>query len=253
MPVILPDPRLEAPGLFYPGRKPVQPVAIDRDHPLAPNKYCFLMNGTVPPKNLAQDHPPPSLILESTSTLTAVTTDEGLAHFFNRSSEENVAAYQLEPIGPMPSGWIQARVRFPNASGGAADNMFCHGDYATGARIYFMQYFDSFQYRLGASSHGETDNVIFDNTWITLAISWSGGTCRVWVDGVRTDTYLYSGAPGSDENYTQIGCFKADEPTYPPQGGFEGDMQYMFVGTQYLTDNQAAQLMTDPYQFLVPA
>jgi hypothetical protein len=50
---VLPDPRLEAPGLLYPGRKPAGPVAIDSDHPLAKGlEAVFIVGGNDTPIDL---------------------------------------------------------------------------------------------------------------------------------------------------------------------------------------------------------
>lgn len=239
MALILPDNRLEYPGLLVPGRKPTVPVRIDRQHPLAPDELCALLGA----RSVELVHG--DALSTSSGSITPVIDGRSESLKF----DGNTHAYIVlpHPVNHHVSGdrWA-VTWKGRNNPGNSADTVFC-GEALTGTNYIQMRGTSEFRVAAGAtySLSGLGTNIWDDSGWNTVVFYGDGYLLykKGYLIGYKPASADASAVPieviGDAYNNTAY--------------AFDGYLEALYCHSWALDPSQILALHNNPYQFLVPA
>jgi len=238
--LILPDPRMEMPELLEPGRKPIGPVSIDRDH--WAGKYCRY--AFIPVNTFADVIHGPLSIKNGTPSVSA-----GVATF-----DADVVEYD-SPFPVYSAITILIKLRRTNVAhhmGIFSDKNKTEWGSDVGVSLNLRAESSGALFKIGTSETVTTDTSVPIGDWFTLAaVSQPGEFNKIYINGTAATV----NANQSWSDYSQastnvrIGTY-FDEAT---NFCFDGDIEYIYLFESGFSADKIQALHRSPYQFLIPA
>jgi hypothetical protein len=242
MAIVLPDPRLEHPGLLIPGRKPTCPVVIDRSHPLSKGLEFFTIFNLGQPFDLVTNTRPSSVYGTPTIRRQRASFSSDRYYYTGRKK--------------IPSRGRSVITR-------ARPTAFNAGGFA-----YFANYHGLAPYSLLLTSKDDTgilqiswssvSGYVYSNTGVVALNEWhtyagvkdasnsSNGALYKNGDSLSID-YSVSGLPEAlNGGQFDIGGRSTGSRDYT------GDIDYVAMWSRDLTPGEVRSFSNDPYQFLIP-
>lgn len=241
--------RLDMPALLYPGRKPVGNVKIDRAHPLSKVFKAVYLERSLEDFNIISQERAVLFVSKSNAKIDR----DGIS--FNGEGGVGISgqAQKIDPISDKNSGVVVIDVTQNNLR--ADQFIFAHSDFANNSRAYIGTTGGGYVYlRLGSSAVMGNTIPIANNARHVLAVSWSGTTCSVALNGVLySNVYTYAGTPFSLNLYTTIGGYIDSTAPYSVKYSVDGTIHAVLAGDERVSDSELQDLSINPYQFLIPA
>lgn len=254
MSLIIPDPRFEMPELFEPGGKPNGPVVIDWDHPFV--RRYKLVSGLIPImgwKNIANQKDVVTVNRPSIVNGAFVFNGSNQYAFIDKNDHglEGLSAFSV--VGGATATSNDSMIVSIHELSGAGTG---RGDYQVYAvtsqylhRAYRSNYTDITPY---------TSNVLNKN--IRFLSSQFGGTTEQFIltlrDGVLTKTSVTATVGSVLGRKFLIGT-DADSVGTDGDGSlgnwFGGSIDFLWIFAQPISESDGADLIRNPYQFLIPA
>jgi len=234
--LILPDPRMEMPELFEPGRKPVGPVEIDWSHPLARGlkaAYLFQRSETDAPLVYEQRPDKNGTTVGFDPAIGAKFTSAGYLILEPSGLYFDMPDFTVVSAGVFPTPLYVSAVYSRWAA--SADS---HLTVTTGRNLRFFS----------GSTRDSTDAFLAD-TYTQLAWRRDGANCLFNIDGVDDSGGAQTiNANANASAQTTIGC---NASNFGQQ--FAGNIYYLYVYSRALSERDLNDLYLSPYQFLIPA
>jgi len=242
--LILPDPRIEMPELFEPGRKPVGPVVIDWGHPLARGlAHCIISDS--------------DLVAGARANFTNA---EYAAGRFVSDSTSDMVTFSPSPIDNVE---FSAAVRFKSSNTGVDNVIFGTAEYIAGSNN------NGWAIRQGSSGNIELDtgagSVWTYSNWggasstamqTLVGVFYQGSVFRkLYIDGVD------QGTPDSAANASLVSANSIPVGLFSNTGGgyfggkehVQGQIEFAIAWSRLLTHAEVQSFTRNPYQFLKPA
>lgn len=241
---------LTVPELWYPGRKPTQPVKLKLDHPLARNLEAALF---------ADPHGKPLMIDYARGISIPVDEVTGGAVIFDGSRNYPIGLSHLNGISAM-SITAKAYTTDGNSNnnivsshtGNTSNDTFVSlrfdvsGIEGGGTRVFKASFVNQ---NNAATESGNNDYEV--GVPITLTSRWQSGDSRVGLYANGKDIGAYN---RFSVNQTQV-AYQGDQMRLGmgPQKSLKGGIFFVMVHSRKLTDFEIQSLHNNPYQILVPA
>jgi hypothetical protein len=231
--LILPDPRMEMPELFEPGRKPVGPVEIDWDHPLARGLLFADIGGG----DLATSAQPELLL--------GAARERGDYAFDGTDSKVDYGDLaQVDGLAKMT-----AMSSLINADGNNAGVFSKRSDTGNGSwqvwdfsgKVFARIYIGG----VANSATGTSTRPV--GAAYTAGLWYDGATLRAIYNNGFEGSLSVSGTIDNTSDSVQLGWSFSDAYS------LSGSIQWAFVWNRALSSSEVALVHKNPYQFLIPA
>jgi hypothetical protein len=252
--LILPDPRMEMPELFEPGRKPVGSVVIDREH--WAGKHCI--RAFVPQASAHDliDGPMTGTIGASIGVKNTGRGGNPVALFDGTPGNKFVFA---NPIDPATELTVLMRVRRETGStsrdGGLYSEMDNTNWVTNGVSVNFRaNYSSGLLWAVGNKFSITENNTVPLGEWFDVSLTWVAGTEQnIFYNGIQQTFIGASTGPSASFSKStraaRVGAY-FDESS---QRTLTGDVEYIYIFDKLFNADQRAILSRNPYQFLIPA
>ena len=244
MTYVIPDPRLEMPELFEPGRKPVGNVVIDTKHWAGQHCICAV----VPSRGVAMDVRSNTILAPSSNAFVNSKGDIDIDGFNDK--------YTLNI--PMPAtDEFSIMIKFKRRSGGhdeglVSDKNVSNWSSSAGLVLNMRATSGAALFKIGSSeTYRLTDSSIAINTWITAQAFWKASDHqRYFLNGVEPSYTANNVAASYTESAInlRIGTYYDESATRT----LDALIEYAFIFDRSFIE-QRKSLEKDPYQMLIPA
>jgi len=246
--LILPDPRMEMPELLEPGRKPIGPVSIDRDHWAGKHAQRVILPRAGQVIELVTND-----IL--TPSGTALVNSKQNAEFDDNGDNDKFQLHSKTPVFNQIT--VLAKVK-RRAAGGGEDmgiysDMYIGNWVSSGISLNLRNASSGILFAVGNSQVFTNSTDVAINTWMHVCGTWSVNTMpKTYLNGIE----LFSGSSGSGGAYAISTGGDARIGTYYNEAAdrtLDGEIEYVYVFDVAFTAEQQREIIRDPYQFLIPA
>lgn len=236
MTLILPDRKLETMELYYPGRKPIGSVKIDKTHRYAPDQLCVLLGD----KNIELVHNTP---LMSNDDIELSFIKGNSSRHFNGSAIE---AYNLPNPALHNPGDSWTLSFFANKTGNSNDGV-CLGTSGITNNYIWLRHSNTFTVNISSQATvtipgGEDYS---EAAWWTVVFRPTN--YRLFKNGIFIAEYNGSIAVESFDLIDIGASYNSASFAY------DGNMSAVFAHGWAMSDRAAKDFISSPYQFLIPS
>ena len=239
--LIIPDPRWEMPALLEPGRKPVGNVVVDWEHPVGQH----VIHAFVPQESISD-------LVDGPLVVSGNAVVEDRVGKFTGAAGDKITYPSATPVTTGLT--ILCRLKRTTIN----DDMGIYSDVVKadwgdhGISINLRDASAGAVFYVGTEFTYTDDTSVGVGEYYDLACIWSAGSRQEILINSIEASYV---AQNIASSYTQSTTPARLGTYYDESAGrtFNGDMEYCFVIGMALSQEQARDVHSNPYQMLIPA
>lgn len=237
----LPNSRISQPGLFYPGRKPVETVCLDAAHPLFAHIIFAMPFGGMAFTELTQ--------LEALKQSGDLNCSPAGVDF--NSTVTKLASDKPFPVVSSLTILMRIRGNVMGDNGGLASDKTNENWSGNEGISLNTRSTGGFLFFVGNAATRTDQAFLGDFGWHDIAFTWQAGQYqRIFSDGVEASyekNSIASSYSQSSENF-RLGTYY----TETADRSFDGEMEFIVAFNSALSDSERNRIFENPYQFYRP-